>query len=52
MTDQPLKKFLATRVETVTVVARNEDDAQLMASEALDFVGAETTDLQVEEQEG
>jgi hypothetical protein len=46
---QPRKRYLVTRVETVTVEARNEDQAIYLGEQKLDFVGAETTDIEAEE---
>ncbi len=47
-----LQKYLVTRVETVTVLARTEQQALFNGKEKLDFVGAETTNLQAEVLEG
>ena len=47
-----LEKYLVTRVETVTVLARTEAQALFNGKEKLDFVGAETTNLQAEVLEG
>lgn len=45
------RRYLVTRVETVKVEARTEEDALFMGEQKLDFVGAETTNIEVEELE-
>lgn len=44
-----MKKYLVTRVETVTVESRTEADALFNGEQKLDFVGADTVNLEVEE---
>lgn len=48
----PMKKWLVTRVETITVDAKTEDHALFIGEQGLDFFGADTEDIQVEELEG
>ena len=46
------QKYLVTRVETVTVSARNEDEARLLGLEAIAYGFPDTFDVQTEALDG